>query len=692
MRLSAAVAAALLVMAAPAAAQTPFQNGSVVIVNVGQGRGAVNLIDPLGTQNSRCGDMGPGESCTRNFLVAPFLRLGVEARANGGSFVAGWSLPCPTSYPSSTRASCQVDLDALFGGLLVRRIEVNFGRLNDKLVVTQAGDGSGLVRSNPAGIACEPATPADCSARFPDGTSVTLTAQPHDGSQFAGWSGACIGTGACVVRVSSGVFHIGNVIVNEENNVQALFTRPPTRDRPRLTRGLLVTRLGNGDGQVRTMPRSAGIDCGQDCTALAATGSRVRLLATAAAGSRFVRWRGACATPTALTCEVTMSRDWHVSATFARVKRRLRVTKESGGAVVSTPPGISCDSEAAQTCSAGFDQGTEVALSAEPATGYGFAGWEGACTGQRSCSVVMDADKAVTARFVAVRSLQIVPEGTGAGAILAGGGFCDLGCSVAVPLGGQIAVLAQAHDGSTFTGYSGACSGTGLCAVVMDADKTVGVRFDAPPGEATLTVGLSGEDQGHVTSDAPGIDCRPDCVESFTLDTQVKLTARPADGFTFSRFAGPCTSVQGASCTVRLGESRQILAVFSPVPTPAPPTGEAPPPAETAQPAAGVTNSPAGLDVAVDARIENVRARRAARRRVVRVTLVTGERVTGTAWLNRSGRTLVRRRFDLAGGRRVITLRVRRAARAGRAQLRLTVRDAAGNVRTLRRTVRVPRR
>jgi len=35
------------------------------------------------------------------------------------------------------------------------------------------------------------------------GTSVILTAMPADGSSFAGWSGACTGTGTCTVSIIS---------------------------------------------------------------------------------------------------------------------------------------------------------------------------------------------------------------------------------------------------------------------------------------------------------------------------------------------------------------------------------------------------------------------------------------------------------------------------------------------------------
>jgi hypothetical protein len=57
---------------------------------------------------------------------------------------------------------------------------------NRTLTVARAGGGSGTVTSSPAGINCG----ATCSAGFPSGTTVALTAAAAAGSVFSGWSGA----------------------------------------------------------------------------------------------------------------------------------------------------------------------------------------------------------------------------------------------------------------------------------------------------------------------------------------------------------------------------------------------------------------------------------------------------------------------------------------------------------------------
>jgi putative Ig domain-containing protein/List-Bact-rpt repeat protein len=72
------------------------------------------------------------------------------------------------------------------------------------LKVATTGGGSGQVTSSPAGITGCGAPSGVCEASYDDGTVVTLSAQPATGSEFAGWSGGCSGTGACQVTIGAG--------------------------------------------------------------------------------------------------------------------------------------------------------------------------------------------------------------------------------------------------------------------------------------------------------------------------------------------------------------------------------------------------------------------------------------------------------------------------------------------------------
>ena len=168
-----------------------------------------------------------------------------------------------------------------------------------ELTVTLEGDAEGTVTSSPPGINCG----SDCTESYDSGTGVTLTAEPEDDAEFAGWSGACTGTDeTCTLTM------------NGPKSVTATFTNNPV---------LTVVKTGSGQGTVTSNP--AGINCGGDCNQPYAPGTSVTLTAEPEQGSTFEGWSGACGGT--VTCTVPMDgrqvgdRDVHV-----RTDQTLTVT------------------------------------------------------------------------------------------------------------------------------------------------------------------------------------------------------------------------------------------------------------------------------------------------------------------------------------------------------------------------------
>jgi hypothetical protein len=72
------------------------------------------------------------------------------------------------------------------------------------VAVTGTGASSGSVQVEPGSLNCTstPGTPAVCDVSQHVGASLTLTAVPSADSVFAGWSGACSGTGTCSITIA----------------------------------------------------------------------------------------------------------------------------------------------------------------------------------------------------------------------------------------------------------------------------------------------------------------------------------------------------------------------------------------------------------------------------------------------------------------------------------------------------------
>lgn len=161
---------------------------------------------------------------------------------------------------------------------------------------------------------------------------------------------------------------------------------------------LNVTIAGSEYGKVISAP--AGIDCGSECSEEYIQGTLITLTTTGDPYTEFLGWSGDCSGMEA--CEVTMDQAKNITATFGHDSFSLTVNTsgDGDGTVTSVPAGIDCGSD----CSAEFDGGTRVTLTARPDDYAGgffteFQGWSGACSGTGPCVVTMDQAKNVTATF-----------------------------------------------------------------------------------------------------------------------------------------------------------------------------------------------------------------------------------------------------------------------------------------------------
>ena len=156
----------------------------------------------------------------------------------------------------------------------------------------------------------------------------------------------------------------------------------------------------------------------------------------------------------------------------------LIVTKSGAGTVTSAPAGIDCGA----ICSASFTNGASVTLTAAAASGSTFAGWSGACAGNGTCVVSMTAASTVTATFSASThvALSVLRAGTGMGTVtsMPAGINCGTTCSADYASGTSVTLTAAPTSGSTFAGWTGACTGTANCVVTLAQARSVTATFN----------------------------------------------------------------------------------------------------------------------------------------------------------------------------------------------------------------------
>jgi alpha-tubulin suppressor-like RCC1 family protein len=161
------------------------------------------------------------------------------------------------------------------------------GSSDPTLSVVKTGGGNGNVTSSPSGISCG----SDCHEPYPNGTSVTLTANPAGNSVFLGWTGCDSVSGTtCTVTMTG--------------------ARTVTAGFERKRFALNVSRTGMS-GIVSSSP--AGISCGTDCAAEFDSDTLVTL--TASPSAFFTGWSG-CDAVSGATCTVTMTSVRSVNASF----------------------------------------------------------------------------------------------------------------------------------------------------------------------------------------------------------------------------------------------------------------------------------------------------------------------------------------------------------------------------------------
>lgn len=335
----------------------------------GMGSGEVTAQPDTGAPQSCVS----GVPCSLRFPAGTQLTL--TATEQPGSHFSQWGGDC------SGRSSCAITLDSS------KQVTATFVPRRD-IALTIVGGGQVMFSPSPLpGEATQ--CSGDCVVGFAQGTQVSLTQTPGSGGTFQGWSGACSGTGACMVTV------------DQDRAITASFFAEYD---------LTTDFAGQGTGSITLDPpnRVCNVTAGS-CTETYAQGTQVTLTTGPPNNRAFVQWAaGPCQGQTNPVCTFTMDQAYTATAEFAPL-RPLTVRFNMGAmagtgtveVVSTTLPPETCTSPT--QCVNFYPLDTQLTLTAMPTGGSQFTGWTGGASGTCGinpvCMLTADSNLSIVANF-----------------------------------------------------------------------------------------------------------------------------------------------------------------------------------------------------------------------------------------------------------------------------------------------------
>ena len=187
--------------------------------------------------------------------------------------------------------------------------------------------------------------------------------------------------------------------------------------------------------------------------------------------------------------------------------------------------------------------GNTLTIRATPNAGYVFTGWSGACSGTGACSVKVgstgdttSSTRTATASFAPLATCYLNGAETAGGSAGDASGLC----------GNTLTIRATPNAGYVFTGWSGACSGTGACSVKVGktGDTTTSSRTATARFALRATCYLTG---AAGTGGSAGRASGP-CGTTLTIRATASWPR-----YRFTGWSGPCSGA--GACSVKVGTS-----------------------------------------------------------------------------------------------------------------------------------------
>ena len=302
---------------------------------------------------------------------------------------SGWGGDCAGTAPV-----CVVSVD---GNRVVRG---HFARASSSLGLTVSGQGT--IRSDPPGIVCGLAGTVDtCSAKFDDGSVVTLTPDPASGAQFDQWGSGCLGSGVGVCRLP----------ISSDTEVTAAFAPTPVTPPTPIPLAVHVSQVSN----VKVNTAAKVLNCAVSCSTMTSVTNKTVLTAPTTPDT-VVTWAGGCVgrVPTCVVASGQVPTNGtaysvQVVASTTPAKVGLKISVSGGGTVMGVQTGggaITCDYQhpSSDDCDRFYPSNSRIRLQASPKKR--FVRWGDPKTGDpcpqrklKTCAITLNQPKIVTATF-----------------------------------------------------------------------------------------------------------------------------------------------------------------------------------------------------------------------------------------------------------------------------------------------------
>lgn len=321
-------------------------------------------------------------------------------------------------------------------------------------------------------------TVQNCAGGYTYGTAATLQAAGASGYSFSNWSGD---TGSLAsLTDSTTTLTMDGVSGDGTGNKVITANFEPV---PCYALDATIATGSTGGGSI------SSIDPVNNCAGGKYNeGTLISITASPATGYQFVNWASDPAGTTPISADnpliIAATSDLGVYANFVSIVcNALTVNVVSNGGGVGGL--VVADPASSDSCPAGqYPSGTVVTLTRVVNTGYAFAGWSGAASGESSTVTVVVSSNptVVTATFNRLcYSLGATITPGGGGSVLASPASSS-GCPAGKYYAGEnVTLTASPAAGYRFNSWSGAASGsTSPTTIVMPAsDASVGAFFNS---------------------------------------------------------------------------------------------------------------------------------------------------------------------------------------------------------------------